>query len=72
MAGGTIGPWSMEVMFNRLGQMYFHNRWRRFVCAHAIEVGHFVVFKYDSHGMLTVKAFDETMCRHHYHSNEDV
>jgi hypothetical protein len=30
---------------------------------HAIEVGHFVVFKYDSHIMLTVKVFDETMYR---------
>jgi hypothetical protein len=39
--------------------------------AHAIEVGHFVVFKYDAHGMLTIKVFDEAMCRRHYHSDED-
>jgi hypothetical protein len=25
VAGGTIGLWSVEVMFGRLGQMYLHN-----------------------------------------------
>jgi hypothetical protein len=38
---------------------------------HAIDVGHFVIFKYDGYDMLTVKVFDETMCRRHCHTNED-
>jgi hypothetical protein len=45
--------------------------WWWFTRVHAIEVGHFVVFKYDSHDMLTVKVFDETICHHHYHTDED-
>jgi hypothetical protein len=38
--------------------MFLLNGWGRFPHAHAIEVRHFVVFKYDSHIMLTVKVFD--------------
>jgi hypothetical protein len=46
--------------------LYLHNDWRRFTHVHAIEVGHFVVFKYDGHDMLIGKVFDETMWRRHY------
>jgi hypothetical protein len=71
VAGRATGLWSVEVIFGRICQMYLHNGWRRFIRAHIIEVGHFVFFKYDGHGMATVKIFDATMCRHHYHSDED-
>ncbi|KAK1632769.1 hypothetical protein QYE76_007084 [Lolium multiflorum] len=53
------------------GHMFFHNGWRHFARSHVIEVGHFIVFKYDSHSVFTIKVFDETMCRRHYHSDED-
>jgi hypothetical protein len=49
-------------MFDGEGQMFLHNRWRRFACSHAVNVGHFVVFKYDDHDDFSVKVFDETMC----------
>jgi hypothetical protein len=52
-------------------QLYLYNGWRCFARAHAIEVEHWVVFKYAGHGMSTVKVFDETMCCHDYHSDED-
>jgi hypothetical protein len=48
-------------MFDGEGQMFLHNGRRSF--AHTVEVGHFVVFKYDDHCVFTVKAFDETMTR---------
>jgi hypothetical protein len=32
---------------------------------------HFVVFKYDGHGIVTVKVFDDTMCHCHYHTDDD-
>jgi hypothetical protein len=51
--------------------MFLHNGWRCFAHSHAIEVGHFVVFKYDGHCDFNVKAFTATMCRRHYHSDED-
>ncbi|KAK1629551.1 hypothetical protein QYE76_003866 [Lolium multiflorum] len=57
VAGGATDMWSVEVLFDHIGQMYLHNGWRRFARSHAIEVGHFVVFKYDNHYMLTVKVF---------------
>jgi hypothetical protein len=43
----------------------------RFARSHAIDAGHFVVFKYDGHGDFSVKVFDETMCRWHNYSDED-
>jgi hypothetical protein len=51
--------------------MFLHNGCRRFTRSHAIEAGHFVVFKYDGHDDFSAKVFDETMCRRHYHSDED-
>jgi hypothetical protein len=51
--------------------MYLHNGWRGFTHAHVIEVGHFVVFKYDGHDILTIKVLDEVMCLLHYHSDKD-
>ncbi|KAK1613382.1 hypothetical protein QYE76_037055 [Lolium multiflorum] len=56
---------------HQIGQMYLYNCWRRFACTHAIEVGHFVVFKYYGQGMPTIKILNKTMCRRHYHSDED-
>jgi hypothetical protein len=41
--------------------MYLHNDWRRFALAHAIELGHYIVFKYDNHCILAVEAFNESM-----------
>jgi hypothetical protein len=52
--------------------MFLHNGWRRFARSHAIDVGHFDVFKYDGHRDFSVKVFDEIMCCRHYHSDEDT
>jgi hypothetical protein len=52
-------------------QMFLHNGGRRFARSHAMDVGHFAVFKYDGHDDFNVKIFDESMCCHHYHSDED-
>ncbi|KAK1667964.1 hypothetical protein QYE76_056123 [Lolium multiflorum] len=69
--GGAIGLWPAEVMFDDEWQKFLHNGWRRFARSHAIEAGHFVVFKYDGLGDFIVKVFDETMCRCHYHSDKN-
>jgi hypothetical protein len=58
-------------MFDGEGQMFLHSGWRRFALSHAIDVGHFVVFKYNGHNEFSVTVFDKTMCRRHYHSDED-
>jgi hypothetical protein len=59
------------VIFDGIGQMFLHNGWRRFARSHDIEAWHFVIFKYDGHGDFNVKVFDRTMCRRHYHSDEE-
>jgi hypothetical protein len=62
----ATGMWTVEVMFDRFGEMYLTSGWKRFCRMHQIEAGHFVVTKYDGDYTLTVSIFDETMCRRHY------
>jgi hypothetical protein len=68
--GATV-LWPVEVMFDGEWHKFLHNGRRRFARSHAIEAGHFFVFKYDGHGDFIVKVFDETMCSRHYHSDKD-
>jgi hypothetical protein len=68
---GSIGMWTVQVLFYRDDRMYLNNCWRHFVHAHAVVVRHFLIFKFDGHCMLTVKVIDEVMCRCHYYSDED-
>jgi hypothetical protein len=72
VSGGANKLWPADVMFDGEGQMFLHNGWRRFARSHAIDVGHFDVFKYDGHRDFSVKVFDEIMCCRHYHSDEDT
>jgi hypothetical protein len=58
-------------MFDGKGQMFLNNDWRRFARSHAIDIGHFVIFKYDGYGEFSIKVFDETMFRRHSHFDED-
>jgi hypothetical protein len=67
VSGGATDLWDGEGMFDSEGQMFLHNGWRRFARSHAIDIGHFVGFKYDDHNNFSVKIFYETICRHHYH-----
>ncbi|KAK1664122.1 hypothetical protein QYE76_052281 [Lolium multiflorum] len=69
--GGATILWSAEVMSDGEGQMFPHNGWRRFARSHTIDVEHFVVFQYDCHNEFNVTVFNETMCRRHYHSDEN-
>jgi hypothetical protein len=61
----------MEVLVDGQGKLLLHNGWRHFTHVHSIEVGHFVVFKYEGHDMVTVRFFDEIMCHCHYHADGD-
>jgi hypothetical protein len=54
VSGGATNLWFAEVMFDGAGHMFVHNGWRRFARSHIIEVGYFVVFNYDGHGVFTV------------------
>ncbi|KAK1686985.1 hypothetical protein QYE76_047833 [Lolium multiflorum] len=69
LSGGATGLWPTKVTFDGEGQMFLYKGWSCFARSHAIDVGHFVVFKYDGYDEFSVKAFDETMYRRHYHSD---
>jgi hypothetical protein len=71
VSGGSTNIWSVEVLFDRVGQMFLHNGWKLFARLRANQVRHFLVFTFDDRIILTVKVFDETMCHRHYHSDED-
>uniref|UniRef100_A0ACD5ZC44 Uncharacterized protein n=1 Tax=Avena sativa TaxID=4498 RepID=A0ACD5ZC44_AVESA len=69
--GGNTGLWPVDMLFDRIGQMYLYTGWKQFTHAHEIEAGHFLIFKYDGNGVLVVIVFDETMCWRHYHNDDD-
>ncbi|KAK1615178.1 hypothetical protein QYE76_020695 [Lolium multiflorum] len=71
VSGAATGMWPAKVMFDGEGQMFLHNGWRRCARSHTVEARHFVFIKYDIHEDFSVKVFDETMCRRHYHTDED-
>ncbi|XBI32320.1 hypothetical protein VPH35_055784 [Triticum aestivum] len=59
--------WDVDGVFDADGHMYLWNGWKQFAKAHDLRLGHFLVFSYDGHDVLTVKVFDRSMCRREYH-----
>ncbi|XBJ10311.1 hypothetical protein VPH35_015200 [Triticum aestivum] len=64
--------WDVLVVFDGEGHMYLGPGWEQFACAHELQLGHFLVFRYDSDAMFTVKMFDNTMCRMYYQHDYDA
>ncbi|KAM3354556.1 hypothetical protein ACQJBY_025322 [Aegilops geniculata] len=71
-AGRRRRLWDVEVVSDADGHMYLGNGWEQFACAHDMRLGHFLVLSYDGHVVLTVKVFDGSMCRRHYHQDNDA
>ncbi|KAM3354555.1 hypothetical protein ACQJBY_025321 [Aegilops geniculata] len=71
-AGRRRRLWGVEVVSDADGHMYLGNGWEQFACAHDMRLGHFLVLSYDGHVVLTVKVFDGSMCRRHYHQDSDA
>ncbi|CAM0871953.1 unnamed protein product [Alopecurus aequalis] len=69
-AGGGPRMWDVEVVFDGKGHMYLDRGWEQFARVHDLELGNFLVFSYDGNAVLTVKVFDMTMCRRHYHPDD--
>ena len=61
--------WDVEVVI-RNDHMYLCRGWEQFVCAYDLRHGYFLVFRYDSDAMLTVKVFNMTMCRVRYQDDD--
>ena len=58
--------WYVLVVFDGEGHMYLGPGWEHFARAHELQLGYFLIFRYDGDAMLTVKMFDNTMCRMYY------
>ena len=43
-----------------------------FARTHELQLGYFLVFRYDGDAMFTVKMFDNTMCRMYYQHDDDA
>ncbi|KAF7072408.1 hypothetical protein CFC21_077544 [Triticum aestivum] len=64
--------WDVLVVFDGEGHMYPGPGWEQFARAHELQLGHFLVFRYDGDAMCTVKMFDNTMCRMYYQHDDDA
>ena len=59
--------WDVEVVFDGGGHMFLGPGWKRFVLSYGLKEGDLLFFHFDGIDVLTVKVFDPTMCRKHYH-----
>ncbi|KAF7091903.1 hypothetical protein CFC21_094444 [Triticum aestivum] len=64
--------WDVLVVFDGEGHMYLGPGWEQFARAHELQLGHFLVFRYDGDAMFTVKMFDNTMCSMYYQHDDDA
>ena len=61
----------MELVI-RYGHMYLCRGWEQFYRAYDLWHGYFLLFRYDSDAMLTVKVFNTTMCHMRYQDDDDA
>ncbi|XP_048547489.1 B3 domain-containing protein Os03g0212300-like [Triticum urartu] len=64
--------WDVLVVFDGEGHMYLGPGWEHFARAHELQLGYFLVFRYDGDATFTVKMFDNTMCRMYYQQDDDA
>ena len=60
------------MVFDGEGHMYLGPGWEHFARSHELQLGYFLVFRYDGDAMFTVKMFDNTMCRMYYQHDDDA
>ncbi|XP_051221139.1 B3 domain-containing protein Os03g0212300-like [Lolium perenne] len=59
--------WILDVIYDVHGKMYLHISWEKFVRYHRLEANFVLMFSYLGERDMSVKVFDETRCRRHYH-----
>ncbi|XP_051229253.1 B3 domain-containing protein Os03g0212300-like [Lolium perenne] len=70
-AGCGFCRWPVDVLFDRLGKMYLHTGWEKFARFHGLQVGCVLTFSYQDDEKMSVKVFDDTSCRRHYHGDDE-
>ncbi|KAK1620418.1 hypothetical protein QYE76_025935 [Lolium multiflorum] len=63
--------WPVHVLFDGRGKMYLHTGWEKFVRYHDLEAGCVLTFSYLGDANMSIKVFDDTRCRRHYHGDDD-
>ncbi|XP_051190246.1 B3 domain-containing protein Os03g0212300-like [Lolium perenne] len=61
--------WIVDVIYDTRGKMYLHIGWEKFVRYQRLQADLVLMFSYFGERDMTVKVFDETHCRHHYHGD---
>ena len=71
-ASGGTRSWEADVLFDGANDMYLSTGWKAFADDHGLEAGHMLAFAYDGKVVLTVKIYDRSLYRRHYHVNNAV
>ena len=61
--------WIVDVLFDTRDKMYLHIGWEKFTRHHSLEAGFVLLFSYFGDRDMSVKVFNETCSRRHYHGN---
>jgi hypothetical protein len=61
--------WIVDVIYDARGKMYLHIGWEKFAGYHRLQAGFVLIFSYFGDRDMSVKVFDETCSRRHYHGN---
>ncbi|XP_020520745.1 B3 domain-containing protein Os01g0723500 isoform X1 [Amborella trichopoda] len=61
LKGPSGDVWPVDLK-KTVGGMLFQNGWKDFVNDHCLQLGHFLVFRYDGDVYFTVQIFDQTCC----------
>nr|XP_051207080.1 B3 domain-containing protein Os03g0212300-like [Lolium perenne] len=70
-AGYGICRWLVDVLFDGRSKMYFHTDWENFVRFHDLQASCVLTFSYQGNEEMSVKVFDDSSCRHHYHDDDE-
>ena len=69
---GFRRQWDVELVIKE-GHMYLSRGWEKFYRAYDLQLGYFLVFRYDDDAnMLIVKVYNKTMCRMRYAADDDA
>ena len=69
---GLHRMWEVLVVFDGEGHMYLGPGWEHFARANELQLGYFLVFRYNDDAMFTMKMFDNTMCRMYYQHEDNA
>ncbi|KAK1621294.1 hypothetical protein QYE76_026865 [Lolium multiflorum] len=70
-AGCGFCRWPVDMLFDGRGKIYLHTGWEKFARLHDLQDGCVLTFSYQGDEEMSVKVFDDTSCRRHYHNDDE-